>query len=309
MPHHEDWRGNTAGTPWMHRLLIASFRFVGVRPYYILVALFIAPVYMLVHHQACLAIWHYFRRQHGFSPWKTFRYTYLNHYRFGQIIIDRFAAYAGYKFKFEMEGFEQFRQLTRQPEGIIVLSSHTGNYEIAGYSLASPEKRYHALVYSGEAKTVMANRSRLFAANNIKMIPIGDDLSHLIEMNNALSEGDIVSIPGDRIFGSPKCIRCDFLGGKASFPLGPFAMAVQRSVPVIAMFVMKHSLAHYKVYIKLLQTAPSQAAASRNAQTALLAQAFADELETILRIYPEQWFNYYEFWNDERNDREDIKSQ
>ena len=50
---------------------------------------------------------------------KTFRYTYLNHYRFGQIIIDRFAAYAGYKFKFEMEGFEQFRQLTRQPEGII----------------------------------------------------------------------------------------------------------------------------------------------------------------------------------------------
>ena len=208
-----------------------------------------------------------------------------------------------------MEGFEQFRQLTRQPEGIIVLSSHTGNYEIAGYSLTSPEKRYHALVYSGEAKTVMANRSRLFAANNIKMIPTGDDLSHLIEMNNALSEGDIVSIPGDRIFGSPKCIRCDFLGGKASLPLGPFAMAVQRSVPVIAMFVMKHSLAHYKVYIKLLPTAPSQAAASRNAQTALLAQAFANELETILRIYPEQWFNYYEFWNDERNDREDIKSQ
>jgi len=27
-----------------------------------------------------------------------------------------------------------------------------------------------------------------------------------------------------------------------------------------------------------------------------LAQSFASELEGIVRRYPEQWFNFYEFW-------------
>lgn len=308
MPNHEDWSGKTAGTSWMHRLLIASFRFIGVRPYYALVALFIAPVYMVVHHKAFLAIWHYFRRQHGFSKWRSLRYAYLNHYRFGQIIIDRFAAYAGYKFKFEMEGYDQFCELTRQPEGLMILSSHTGNYEIAGYTFTSTGKCYHALVFSGEAKTVMTNRSKLFAAHNIKMIPVSDDLSHLIEMSNALADGDIVSIPGDRIFGSPRYLLCDFLGGKARFPLGPFAMIVQRHVSAVAIFVMKHSLSQYKVCIRPLPT-DSLEGKNREAQAMVLAQAYAKELEQILRMYPEQWFNYYEFWNDEREFSKDAESK
>ncbi len=41
-------------------------------------------------------------------------------------------------------------------------SSHIGNYEIAGYSLPTEEKRFNALVFGGEKESVMTNRNRLF---------------------------------------------------------------------------------------------------------------------------------------------------
>ena len=297
---HEDWRGNTGGATWMHQLLIGTFRYIGPRPMYFFMGVFVVPFYMLFNHKGYLSIYHYFRRQHRFSWWKSFRYTYLNHYRFGQTILDRFAVYAGCKYEFELEGNDRFLDLMKKPEGFIILSSHVGNYEIAGYSFASTGKKYNALIFSGEAKTVMENRNRLLSAHNIKMIQVTEDMSHVFEMNNALSDGEIVSIPGDRIFGSPKFLECNFFNGKARFPLGPYAMAVQRSVPVVAVFVMKYSPYKYKVYIRELGMEETEGM-SRHEKPARIAQVFAKELETILRKYPEQWYNYYEFWCDDRN--------
>ena len=215
MPKHDEWRGNTAGTAWMHQLLIVTFRYIGLRPVYFFMGLFVAPCYMLFSHKNYISMYHYFRQRHGFSPVKSFWYTYLNHYRFGQIILDRFAVYAGCKYEFELDGNDQFLSLMEKPEGFVILSCHVGNYEIAGYSFASTSKKYNALVFSGEAKTVMENRNTLLSAHNIKMIPVSEDMSHIFEMNNALANGEIVSIPGDRIFGSPKHLECKFFNGTA----------------------------------------------------------------------------------------------
>lgn len=295
MLKHEDWRGNTAGTTWMHQLLIVSFRYIGLRPIYIFMGLLVVPCYMLFNHQGYLAVYRYLRFRHKYSRWKSFGFTYLNHYRFGQIILDRFAVYAGFRYEFELDGNEELLALMGQKGGFIILSSHVGNYEIAGYTFRSNGKQYNALVFPGEAQMVMENRKRILSQHNINMIPVGDDMSHIFAINNALAEGEIVSIPGDRIFGSPRFVECEFLGSSARFPLGPYALAVQRDVPVLAVFVMKVSAHKYKVYIRRV-TAVSSELKSRNAKAAVLAQGFVREVEAVLRKYPEQWFNYYNFW-------------
>lgn len=300
MLKHEEWRGNTSGATWMHQLLIVTFRYIGLRPVYLFMGLFVAPFYMLFNRKGYLSVYHYLRRQHGFSPVKSFRYTYLNHYRFGQIILDRFAVYAGCKYEFELDGNDQFTELMEKPGGFIILSSHVGNYEIAGYSFVSTDKKYNALVFPGEAKTVMENRKRLLSAHNINMISVAEDMSHVFEMSKALSDGEIVSIPGDRIFGSPRYLECDFLKGRARFPLGPYALAVQRGVPVVAIFVVKQALFKYKVYIRQIGT-ESIAGLKRDENAQHVAEIFAKEMEKVLKVYPEQWFNYYEFWNDDRD--------
>ncbi|MBR3480632.1 MAG: acyltransferase [Prevotella sp.] len=284
----------TDGTQGMHHALISVLRFMGLRPMYAVMAVFVVPFYIVLRRKAFMAIWHYMRQRQGFGRWKSFRMTYLNHYRFGQVVLDRFAMYAGIKFQLDRVNNELFTELSNGDEGFVILSCHVGCYEMAGYTFTATQKPYNTLVYGGETQSVMENRRRLFAMHNIRMITTSDDMSHIFEMNNALANGQIVSIPADRIFGSTRTVECQLLGAKANLPLGPFALATQREAKTIAIFVMKESAYRYTVYVRSVQADPQL---KRNERTAALAQAFATEMETILKKYPEQWYNYYEFWD------------
>jgi len=291
--NHEQWTGKTAGMRWMHRALIASMRVLPLWFVYAGLAVFVVPSCMLFAHKGYIAMYHFFRQRFGFGVLKSFWYVYRNHYRFGQIIIDRFANYAGKQFDFDLEGYDHYQQLANQDAGFLLFSSHVGNYELAGYAFTAREKRFNALVFSEEAEEVMSNRNRLLSKNNIRMIPIREDLSHVFQINNALSDGEIVSMPADRIFGSPKYVDCQFFNATARFPYGPFALATRKNLSALALFVMKVGLRRYKVYIRPIETPHEN---TRDASVSAMAQTFAGEVEKIIRQYPDQWFNYYEFW-------------
>ena len=299
MLEHQEWKGDTGGTAWMHKVLIRLFRHIDIRCVYVFMAVFVIPFYLLFSHRGYLAIYHYFRHRHKYGVWKSFRYTCLNHYRFGQVIMDRFAAYAGQKFHFVIDGNENFLRLLHSPDGFVIISSHVGSYEMAGYTFQSVGKTYNALVYSGESAAVMENRKRLLTENNIRMIPVSDDMSHIFAINEALSEGNIVSIPGDRVFGSPRTVECELLGGKVQLPYGPYALAAQRGVPVIAIYVMKEAAYRYHVYIHQLNTIREDDHRKRDEKVNELAHRFTETLESVLRKYPEQWFNYFDFWHED----------
>lgn len=220
--------------------------------------------------------------------------TYLNHCLFAQVVIDKFAMYAGKKFDVEIDGFDHFQRLSAQEAGFVQLSSHMGNYEIAGYTLVAESKRFNAIVFFGEKASVMENRNKMFAHTNIHMIPIREDMSHLFEIDRALSEGEIVSIPGDRIWGSPKVLKAEFLGKEARFPMGPFTVAAMRGLDVLAVNVMKESSKCYRIYVTPLDYDKQ---APRRRQTDQLLHSYVAELERLLALYPTQWYNYFDFWN------------
>ena len=289
---HNEWSGKTDGQPWMQRSLIAMFRVLPLWLLYGVMAL-VVPFYMLFSRKGYHAMYRFFRDRMGYGRWKSFWSVYANHFRFGQIILDRFGVYAGKQYHFTNEGQELMDELENLPEGFIVLSSHVGNYEIAGYSLKPKKKSFNALVYAGETATVMENRQRVFSQNNVNMIAVKEDLSHLFALNAVLDNGDIVSMPADRIFGSQKSVECQFFGAKANFPLGGFAMAVQKDVPVLAIFVMKDGMKKYHAYVRKIEC---NRQASKREQMAQLTQSFAEQLENIVRHYPTQWFNYFDFW-------------
>ena len=276
---HNEWSGKTDGQPWMQRSLIALFRVVPLWLPYGIMAL-VVPFYMIFNRKGYKAMYRFFRKRLGYSRWKSFWKVYANHFRFGQIILDRFGVYAGKKYRFITEGQELMDELEKHPEGFVNLSSHVGNYEIAGYSLKPKSKRFNALVYAGETATVMENRQKMLSQNNMSMIPVKEDMSHLFLLNNAIDNGEIVSMPADRIFGSQKACECQFFGDKARFPMGAFALAEKKNVPMLAVFVMKESYSAYHAYVRDIKT----------------AQDFATNLEEIVRKYPTQWFNYFDFW-------------
>lgn len=297
---HSQWKGTTGGMPWMQRSLVTILGHVDQRIIYAGMALVI-PFYMLFGHVGYLAQYRFFRQRFCESKLKAFWHVYVNHFRFGQIIIDRFAVYGGRQFRFEMEGFYNlWKVLEAQPEGFMQVSSHTGNFELAGYQLKTLGKVIHALVFMGETETVMRNRNKVFTPNNITMVPVMPDMSHIFTLNTALSEGHIVSMPADRIFGSQKALTCRFFGHNAKFPLGPYSLAIARDCPVLAVFVMKKDWQTYHIIIKDLREGFKKVDAELLAKKSVRQQALADEfayqLEQVVRMYPTQWFNYFDFW-------------
>ena len=287
------WAGTTYGNGWMHRWLIRMLRWTDVRLIYVFSYIFIVPVCLMLCKSRGI-IYRYFRQRVGYSPLRAAWWTYKNHCRFSEAVIDKFAMYAGKTFDIDVEGYEHFHRLAEQPESFVMLSAHVGNYEIAGYTLVAKDKPINALVYYGEKQTVMQNRQMMFANTNIRMIGVKSDMSHLFEIDRILQNGETLSIPGDRILGSPKAIEIEFLGAKARFPQGPFSVTAMRGLNVVAVNVMKTSWKHYRVYVTPLTYDKE---APRKIQTTQLSMAYARELERMVRHYPEQWYNFYAFWN------------
>lgn len=288
------WQGRTDGTPWMHRSLVGMMKIVPLWLMYFFVLLAV-PVYRVVNRKAFAAICHYFRRRHGYGRLKSLLYAWLNHVTFGFVVIDKFAAFAGKKFRVDVPEMPVYEDLCQRPEGILQVSSHVGGDEMAGYVLKAG-KKINALAFGGEAETVTKNRAKMLDINNIRLIPIAEDLSHLYALNQALADGEIVNIHGDRVFGSPRVVRCDILGAGAGLPLGPFMLAAMREVPALAVFVMRTGYKRYKALLYRLDQDLGGLAGKERAEA--MAKAYAGAMEKVLKLYPEQWFNFYEFWDD-----------
>ena len=287
------WSGRTDGLPWMYRALVGMLRVVDRRVVYAVMAL-VVPFYMLFSHQGYLACYRFFRRQMEMGPFKAFCHVYRNHFVFGQIIIDRMVVYAGKPFRCTVDDNEAFARLSAAPEGFVQLSSHVGNFEMAGYSLSSG-KPVNSLVFGGEKDTLMAFRERVLSEHNVRLIKAGNDMGHIFAMSAALDRGEIVSMAGDRLLGSAKTLTCEFFGTPAAFPMGPFALAVQKNVPLLALFSMKER-GGYRTFVRQLARPAGFEALKTREQMQVMAQLFANELEAVLRRYPDQWFNYYDFW-------------
>lgn len=292
MKEEKKWEGTTFGNGLMHRWLIGLLRIVDPRLIYVLAYIF--AVTPTLFKPGFRHAYRFFRQRFGCSAPRSLWLAYKNHCMFAQAVIDKFAMYAGRHFEIELEGYEHFLELAGKPEGFVQLSSHVGNYEIAGYSLVAETKRFNALVYFGEKQAVMENRNKIFTHANIHMIPIMPDMSHLFEINGALANGETVSIPADRIWGSQKFVTKEFLGREAHLPMGPFQVVALRSVDVLAVHVIKTATKHYKIIVTPLsydKTAP------RKQQIEEIAENYVRELERVVRLYPTQWYNYFDFWN------------
>ena len=288
-----EWAGTTYGNAWMHRTLIKVLRHTDVRLMYAFAAIFVVPVCLLLNDSRRV-IYRYMRQRHGMGRMKAAWKTYANHCMMSQLVIDRFAMYSGKRFDVKIEGYEHYRRLELGKEGFVQLSSHVGNYEIAGYTLVARDKAFNAVVFGGEKESVMAERINILSRDNIRLILLEPDMSHIFAINNALAQGEVVSMPADRIAGSNRYVEVTLLGASARLPLGPFQVTTARGLEALAVNVIKTASKRYTVYVAPLNYDHST---SREEKVKQLAQAYTAELERILRIYPTQWYNFYDFWN------------
>ena len=287
------WTGVTGGNVVGQKAMRIVFSIVPVHIGYAIL-FFVVPFYMVFARERYLAIYRYFRRRHNYPVMKSFFKAFRNHYLFGQMLLDRFAVYAGQKtFKADNPDNDLFLEMVYASHGCVMATAHVGNPELCGYLLSQQTKRINGMIFGGEAKEVQKYRTKTLSDNNVRLIPVSEDMSHIFLLNEALTNGEMVSMPCDRAFGSNKTTECDFLNGKADFPVGAFVLALQYDVPVIALFVLKVSVSRYRIHVVRI---PTPQEGNKREQVYRMTRSFAEVLESIVVKYPEQWFNFYDFW-------------
>ncbi len=292
MDNNKAWTGKTGGTKRMQQSLIRIFSHVSPCWLYPLVVLWVIG-YIIFSPKGTKAIYYYWRHIQKRSVLTSCIMLFRNHFEFGKVILDRFAAYSGRQFKVRIDGEELINRLQQQSGGFIVISSHIGNQELAGYMNPS-KKPMCVLLWTGDTETVNTNRERMFNKMGLYFLPIQKDGSHIFAMHEALCRGEILSIHGDRMFYGGRTLTASLMGEKADFPEGPYKVAAIEGVPVITMFMMREKADSYTLYIRELATGREQGDTNKKAVDIL--NRFADEMGKILDKYPLQWFHFYQFW-------------
>ena len=140
-------------------------------------------------------------------------------------------------------------------------------------------------------------RERLRKERGIRFIYVDrDDASPLaiIEAVNALRRNEVLAILGDRD-GSSNTIRIDFFGRPTNIPVGPAYLSLASGAPVIPVFVLLEKGRYATIMEKPIffhGGHGKHGSAIRSGMEKLLAV-----FERYIRAYPDQWYNYYEFWD------------
>lgn len=297
MADNKAWSGKTGGTRWMQQSLIGMFAHIDPRWVYPVVAVWVLG-YICFVPSGTRGIYRYWRLR-GKNPLAAAFHLYITNLRFGMVIMDRFAAYGGRHYDITIEGHETLRSLQAGDRGVLVLSSHVGNQELAGYSIASSKPMY-VLFFGGDTATVNTNRDRMFASMGLHLLPIQPDGSHLFAMHDVLDRGDTLSVHADRLFYHQRALTENIIGAPALFPEGPFHLAAMENVPVVTMFMMKEHGRRYTLYVRKLSDGRPDNLSKRDYAQQLL-HTFVGEMESVLNRYPHQWFHFYPFWNIDTN--------
>lgn len=274
------WEGKSKASPLGYRIFVWVLRTMGVTPAYGLLRV-VAGWYFLFSKPV---LYRYFRDRIGYGRIRAVCALYRNYYAFGQTLIDKVVLMAGIpnKFTFDFDGEEHLRAM----KGGLLLSGHIGNWEIAGHLLQRLETRIHILMYDAEHERIKAYLTSVTGERRANIIVIKDDLSHIYAVSDALAAGDMVCIHADRFVDGAKSMKADFLGAPALFPVGPFQLAAALKVPVSFVYALKERPTHYHFF------ASAPMVRTRDE----LFVDFVGSMEKKVRQYPEQWFNYFNFW-------------
>lgn len=289
------WQGQSKGTPLGYRIFVWILKTFGVLPAYFLLR-FVALYYFFFSFKASRQIYLLYRYKLGYGRVASIIKLYKNYFLLGQSIIDKVVLMSGIKnkFSFDFDGEENLLKIAGMQKGGILLSAHIGNWDVAGHLFTRLQTPINIVLYDGEHEQIKEYLEGVTGKRNVNIIVIKNDLSHIYAISDALNNNELVCMHADRFLPGNKILTADFLGQEAKFPMGPFLLAATFKVPVSFVFAAKESKLHYHFFASQIK---DYSHFGKDQLMQEMLNDFALEMEKKIKQYPEQWFNYYNFWD------------
>lgn len=294
---NKDWDGKSRGSRFGYRFFVNTIRIFGIRCAYFFMS-FIVLYFIPFSPRGTKAIWKYNRQRRKLGIFGSIKELYCHYFTFGQTLIDKVAIKGGLadKYNFEFDNYSRFLEILDSGRSVVLIGAHVGCWEAGAGFFGSYGKKINIVMLDAEhqqIKEVLEESS--VAGKNYKIIPLNQDMiGAMFQIKEAIDSGEYICFNGDRFIADDNITAIDFLGGKAFFPTGPFKIAVRCGVPIVFYYSMRGPGRTYRFIFE-------EARFDRKSRPEELLEQYARSLEGVVRKYPRQWFNFYDFWNTKRD--------
>ncbi len=285
----EKWDGKSKGNKAGYQFFVSVINIFGLGATYFFLRMVTYYYYLFSPTKKYLL--DFYQNALGKTLSESKKLARKNYYIFGQTLVDRFAFLMGKgkEYNHEHIGGHYLQELLDKGKGGILISGHVGNWELAGNLMKGQyNAKINVLMYQAEAEKLQAFFESVTGGVNFNIIPIKNDFSHIIKIHMALKRNEFICLHADRNMPNAKTLALDFFGKKAKFPLGPFQLCSKFEAPVCYVFNVKTD----KYFYSLSSTAPLEEKMSAEEYAKKYVKVFEDKCKK----YPEQWFNFYDFW-------------
>lgn len=190
-------------------------------------------------------------------------------------------------------------------KGAVLLGSHLGSFEVMRCLAASePDVRVKILMHRQQNPMIMAIIEALNPDIARAVIDTGGrDTDTVLAVKDALEQGYLVGMLGDRAYEAERLVRCQFLGGEVDFPCAPVMLASMLKVPVVLCFGLYRGGNRYDVHFEVLGEQIQIERKTREADLQHWVRRYVGRLEHYTRMAPYNWFNFFDYWQ-ERHEAE-----
>jgi len=133
--------------------------------------------------------------------------------------------------------------------------------------------------------------------SRIRIISPDQEMGGVLKVMEALEQGDIVSIMGDRAYGA-ESVPVNFMGATVNFPYSSFHIAAASRCPVVVLLSSKTGVKAYSVNMAEVLWPTLARGQDRREQLKDWVQHYADILGNYLLAHPMQYFIFHDIWAD-----------
>ncbi len=210
---------------------------------------------------------------------------------FATVAMDRFLLASGRlgRFQFTWEG----RDLLERSEGhgVLLIGSHLGSFEAMAALASEHAAPVYMVMYTQHARRISAALEGAAPELLERILEVDPDNPRwILGVRDRLRSGAFVAMLADRPV-EPSTIPVPFHGEDASFPTGPWRLAVMLRCPVLLCAGLYQGGNRYHVHLEEME-APRPGAEG----IAAAVSAYAARLERLSGSAPYNWFNFYDFW-------------
>jgi len=279
-------RGNKLG----YKIILTIYKVIGYRGAKSAIWL-VSFFYALITKDEQKAMRDYYKKV-GVSYSFLYYVSHIN--QFSLSLFDRFVTRIDPDI-FEIERINMDSFLHKDKNRILALA-HIGNWANTFVAFQYEDRTIHITADDKLKASILEYESSLKHKNSssIKVINLKEGLKASIEIVNAIQKGEDVAIMVDRLVDPKRFVQTEFLNISTKFNKNPFEIAYNRDVDMVGVAVIRTGDKRYK----LIFSDPIKVDKSRKKEEAIaiMAKKYAEYLEDILRQYPKQWFNFYNFW-------------